>query len=81
MRFSAFPAIKRNGVLLVLLALVMTVAATHAVYAQTSTANNPVGYTSADNPHGPLMMPGWAAGMGAACALSGVGVWTAVRRK
>ena len=38
-------------------------------------------YTDADNPAGPLQGLGWAAGLAVAGVLSGVGVWTAVRRR
>jgi len=38
-------------------------------------------YTDADNPAGPLQVTGWAAGLAVAAALSGMGVWTAVKRK
>ncbi len=39
-----------------------------------------VTYTDADNPAGPLQMSGWVIGMGVAGALTGVGVWSAIRR-
>lgn len=35
---------------------------------------------AADDPHGPLEGLAWAVGMGTAGALSGFGIWTAVRR-
>jgi hypothetical protein len=38
-------------------------------------------YTDADNPSGPLQVTGWVAGLAVAAALSGMGVWTAVRRR
>ncbi len=37
-------------------------------------------YTDADNPSGPLQGAGWATGLAIAAVLSGIGVWTAVRR-
>ncbi len=39
-----------------------------------------VTYTDTDNPAGPLQMSGWVIGMGVAGALTGVGVWSAIRR-
>lgn len=39
-----------------------------------------VGYTPADNPHGPLQMYAWAALGGVAGVMTGVGVYTAVKR-
>jgi hypothetical protein len=46
-----------------------------------STSSGPgIAYTDADNPAGPLQGMGWAAGMVIAGVLSGVGVWTAVRK-
>ncbi|MDE1763823.1 MAG: hypothetical protein KGH88_06230 [Thaumarchaeota archaeon] len=39
-----------------------------------------VSYTSADNPHGPLQVYGWTTGMAVAAALTGVGVWTTIKR-
>jgi plastocyanin len=38
-------------------------------------------YNDSDNPTGPLQSMGWAAGMIIAGVLSGVGIWTAVRRR
>ncbi len=40
-----------------------------------------VQYTDADNPVGPLQMMGWAAGIATLGAMSGVGIWSAVRRR
>ncbi len=54
---------------LVLIAVVMT----PSVFAQTS-------YTDSNNPAGPLMMPAWAVGMATAGAVSGVGIWSIVRK-
>ncbi|HJT10643.1 MAG TPA: plastocyanin/azurin family copper-binding protein [Candidatus Nitrosotalea sp.] len=51
---------------------------------QGTTPTNPgssVGYTDADNPSGPLQMAGWGAGMAVAAILTGVGVWSSVRRR
>ncbi|MDE1765052.1 MAG: hypothetical protein KGI27_02135 [Thaumarchaeota archaeon] len=39
-----------------------------------------VSYTNADNPHGPLQMYGWTTGMAVAAALTGVGIWTTIKR-
>lgn len=38
-------------------------------------------YNDSDNPYGPLQSVGWAAGMAVVGIMSGVGVWTAVRRR
>jgi hypothetical protein len=38
-------------------------------------------YNDSDNPTGPLQGMGWAAGMVIVGVMSGVGVWTAVRRR
>lgn len=38
-------------------------------------------YTDADNPSGPLQVVGWAAGIATFGVMSGIGVWTAVRRR
>jgi hypothetical protein len=38
-------------------------------------------YTDANNPHGPMASMGWAAGIGTAGVMSGVGVWMAVKRR
>ena len=37
-------------------------------------------YTDSDNPHGPLQMVAWAAGIAIFGVMSGVGIWTAVRK-
>ncbi len=38
-------------------------------------------YTDSDNPYGPLQMIGWGGGLVVAGILTGIGVWTAVRRR
>jgi plastocyanin len=38
-------------------------------------------YNDSDNPYGPLSGMAWAAGLAIAAVLSGIGVWTAVRRR
>jgi hypothetical protein len=40
-----------------------------------------VTYTDSDNPHGPLQIYGWTVGMAVAGALTGVGVWTTIKRR
>ena len=37
-------------------------------------------YTDANNPYGPMAAMGWAAGLAIAGVLTGVGVWSAVRK-
>ncbi|HJT09202.1 MAG TPA: hypothetical protein VJ771_00280 [Candidatus Nitrosotalea sp.] len=64
---------KQVGVLLGILALVAISAILPNAFAQ-------VTYTDSDNPHGPLQMYGWSAGIAVAAALAGVGVWTAIKR-
>lgn len=43
--------------------------------------SNPIGYTDQDSPYGPLQMPAWGAGLAIAAVMSGIGVWSAVRRR
>lgn len=62
------------GVLLGMVALAAIAALVPHAFAQ-------VTYTTADNPTGPMQMAGWAVGIAALGAMSGVGVWSAVRRK
>ncbi len=38
-------------------------------------------YSDSDNPTGPLQMAGWGAGMAVAAILTGIGVWSSVRRR
>ena len=38
-------------------------------------------YTDADNPHGPQAIYGWSAMVAAAGVMSGVGVFTAIKKK
>lgn len=40
-----------------------------------------MGYTDADNPIGPLQSLGWTAGLAAAGVVTGIGIWSAVRRR
>ncbi|MGI0073442.1 MAG: hypothetical protein ACREA3_06495 [Nitrosotalea sp.] len=63
---------KPIGVLLGVLAII--VVATIAPHAFAIT------YTDANNPHGPMAMVGWAAAMSVAGVMSGVGIFTAIRR-
>ncbi len=65
--------IKPSGALLGLVALFVAVTILPHAFAQVS-------YTDVDNPIGPLQVYGWATGMAVAGVLSGVGVWSAVRR-
>ena len=39
-----------------------------------------ISYTDADNPYGPMSTLGWAGGLVTAGVLSGIGVWSAVRK-
>lgn len=59
--------------------------ATSATYAPTTTTiTSPgasVGYSDADNPTGPLQMTGWGAGMAVVAIMTGIGVWSSVRRR
>ena len=48
---------------------------------ETSPVSAQVVYNDSDNPMGPLQGMGWIAGMIIVGVLSGVGIWTAVRRK
>jgi len=50
---------------------------------QPTTTSVPSGvtYNDSDNPYGPLSGMAWAAGLAVAAVLSGIGVWTAVRRR
>ncbi|MDE1861661.1 MAG: hypothetical protein KGI33_01985 [Thaumarchaeota archaeon] len=41
--------------------------------------NSALGITPQDDPHGPLQMPAWAAGLAIAAAMSGIGAWSAIR--
>ncbi len=81
MKLHVFRAARQAGPLLVFLFLGLTFSAMHLAYAQESTPSNPVGYTNSDDPHGPLAVPGWIAGMSIVGAMSGVGVWAAIRRR
>lgn len=47
----------------------------------TSPVSPQVVYNDSDNPYGPLQGMGWAAGMVIVGVMSGVGIWTAVRRR
>ena len=47
----------------------------------TTSSGASLGYSDSDNPTGPLQMAGWGAGMGVAAVLTGVGVWSSVRRR
>lgn len=64
---------KPFAMLLSVLVLVAIVTILPCAYAQVS-------YTDADNPTGPMMAPGWATGIVMIGIMSGVGVFTAVRR-
>ena len=59
--------------------------ATPATYAPTTTTTTSpsasVGYSDADNPTGPLQMTGWGAGMAVVAIMTGIGVWSSVRRR
>lgn len=55
--------------------LVLVAAATAVPYALAQEA-----YTDSDNPAGPLIIPAWAAGLATAGAVTGIGVWTIVRK-
>jgi plastocyanin len=47
----------------------------------TSPASSQVVYTDSDDPYGPLQSMGWAVGMAVIGIMSGIGVWSAVRRR
>lgn len=66
--------LRASGILLGVVALAMITVLIPHVFAQG------VEYTPADDPHGPLMMTGWAAGMAVVGVMAGIGVWSAVRR-
>ena len=59
--------------------------ATPATYAPTTTTTTSpsasVGYSDADNPTGPLQMTGWGAGMAVVAIMTGIGIWSSVRRR
>lgn len=61
-----------TGILFSVLALIVVVTIAPHAFAIT--------FTDADNPHDPMASMGWPAGMAVAAAMSGVGVWTAVKR-
>lgn len=61
------------GILFGVLALIAFVTIAPHAFAQT--------FTTADNPHGPMEMFGWAGGMAVVGVMVGVGVWTAIRKK
>ncbi|MGI0073415.1 MAG: hypothetical protein ACREA3_06360 [Nitrosotalea sp.] len=64
---------KHFATLLSVLVLVAIVTIVPHAFAQIS-------YTDGDRPHGPVEPMAWAAGMAIAGLMSGVGVWTAIRR-
>ncbi len=70
---------KQTSLLLGVLAMVAVVTLVPHVFAQES-ATNPLGYTDQDNPTGPMQPIGWAAGMAIAGVMTGVGIWSAVRK-
>jgi len=45
-----------------------------------SATSGGISYTDADNPHGPLQSIGWGAGFAIVGIMSGIGVWSAVRK-
>jgi hypothetical protein len=47
---------------------------------QASPSSGGVTYNDSDNPYGPLSGMTWALGLAAAGVMSGIGVWTAVRK-
>jgi len=63
---------KPMGILFGVLALIAVVTIVPHAFAIT--------YTAANDPHGPMASMGWAAGMGIAGVMSGVGIWIAVKR-
>jgi len=73
MKTSRDSNLKSTEMVLGVLVLLAIVAILPFAFAQT--------YTDADNPHGPLQIFGWTAGMAAAGVLAGVGIWTAVKRR
>ncbi len=64
----------KSSMLLGILVLLAIVTIFQHAFAQVS-------YTDADNPNGPLQVYGWTAGMAIAGALTGVGIWTTIRRR
>ncbi|MGI0065696.1 MAG: hypothetical protein ACREA5_02585 [Nitrosotalea sp.] len=64
---------KSMGLLFGVLALIAIVTIAPHAFAQLS-------YTDANNPHGPLQPVAWVAAMAVVAAMSGVGVFTAIRR-
>lgn len=61
------------------LIIASVVSLTPNAFAQQS--NNVLGLTPQDDPHGPLQPIAWGVGLAVAGLMTGVGVFTAVRRK
>lgn len=78
MRTPRDSKLKPASMLVGVLLMVAIVAIVPPVFAQQS---NPLQYTDSNNPAGPLQPMGWAVGLATAGVLSGVGVWTAIRRR
>lgn len=68
---------KLMGALSVLALVAIVAIAPHAFAQQ----GGGIQYTDSDNPAGPLQGMAWGAGLAIVGVMSGIGVWTAVRRR
>ena len=74
MKAKSSSKFKQTSALLGILVLLAVVTILPSAFAQ-------VAYTDADNPSGPLQGSAWAAGMATAGVMSGIGIWSAVKRR